>query len=104
MEDSDIERWGWRERVGTVLVWYSRTQAVPQRCPLSNTIVSYLQDWVNVNESLIDPHRRHSVPCPYHASQLPEEVFSTRSLPSHVRLVDAEMQCSNAYWSYIVIG
>ena len=81
-----------------------RTQAVLQSCPLCNTIVSCLQDWVNVNGSLIDSHRRHSVPCPYHAAELPGEVFSTRTLPSHVRLVDAEMQCSNAYWSYIVIG
>ena len=31
IEDSDMERRGWRERVGTVLLWCARTQAVLQR-------------------------------------------------------------------------
>ena len=85
---------------------YCSAHARKQSCraPLCNTIVPCLQDWVNANESLIDSHRRRSVHCPYHAAALPGEVFSTRTLPSHVRLVDAEMQCSNAYWNYIVIG
>ena len=84
--------------------WHGAIVVRTQSCPLCSTIVSCLQDWGNVNESLIDSHRRHSVSCPYHEAELPEEVFSTRTLQSHVRLVHAEMSCSNAYWSYTVIS